>query len=111
MTKFINSFASLFNFTNLSNKIRKLATTFSAIYMVLGTCFSFLGVLAALFNGYIGGAILIILLFPLIMLFLHIPLWFTYAFADVYDSLCKYKVPSDEEELKRPRQEENNILD
>ncbi len=73
---------------NSGKNIRCFTKVISLIYALAG----FAAILIGFFCCLLGGDILVGILFivgtPIALIFLHIPLWFIYAFCDIYDVLC-----------------------
>ena len=80
----------MFGFVNLGRKIKKLAKLFSVIYMIIAGIAAILLIAIPLLTGSIRGVLVSvpsIVLLPIVLVILHIPLWFAYAIGDMYDAL------------------------
>lgn len=78
-------------FVNVGSKLKTMLRIISGIYMVLGGVVLAFAISTIFISGtdFIGESIVVVLLtligLPIVLILLHIPLWFTYDFADIYD--------------------------
>jgi len=87
---FLKRIYGMFGFVNLGRKIKKLAKLFSVIYMIIAGIAAILLIAIPLLTGSIRGVLVSvpsIVLLPIVLVILHIPLWFAYAIGDMYDAL------------------------